>query len=494
MKDKKIKDINTIEPYCVLRAVIRNILMIIMAGIIGFLMSTIVIELTFVPQYASHITFVVTARSGATTYYTDTSAASQAAATFSELLESSLMKKVVAEDLGVNKLTGTIAAEQVAETNLITVTATADNPKDAFLIIKAVEDNYAEVSDYISKATVLRILDNPKVPTVPVNMENTRRNTILFGVACALAMLATIIWMFIQRDTIQNREGAKAKLETKLMAVIPHENNLSGRSRDKKKLSESLLITAPTRSYGFCESVRMVSVRLENEKDKGNSVFMFTSISESEGKSTVSANTAISLCDRGYKVLLIDIDKRKPAQKKILLKENSIFTDFGAMFDDERYTPAEIVDQAFYIRQYGLFALLNNKPYITAIEKLASSRMAEIIRIAKEKYDFVIIDTPPMGYFADSEAMAEYADCSVLVVRQDVVPADDINDGVDTLQAGKAKLLGVVLNDVRYLMPTTSVYGYGYGYGKYGYGFGKKKNMSRYGYGYGNYTVSDDNK
>lgn len=487
MNEEYRNGISTIEPYCVLKTVLHNLWMIIFAGIIGFLAATMVLEVTFAPQYTSSLTFVVTARSGTNTYYTDSNAAKQTAATFSELLQSSLMKRIAARELSMSSLTGDITAEQTGDTNLITVTATADNPKDAFLIIKAVENNYAEVSDYISKTTVLRVLDSPSVSTTASNAENVKSTARICGFGCALLMLAVIIWLFLGRNTVQNREGARTKLDARLIAVIPHEQDrnvkLSKRFGKRGKLSENLVISAPTRSYGFCESIRMISARLEHENENGNSVFMFTSISESEGKSTVSANTAISLCSKGYRVLLIDVDTRKPTQKRMLLKDTDVFMDFGAMFANESFTPKEIIANAYHIKRLGLDTLLNDKQYLSVSDKLMSDRMAEIIKAAKEKYDFVIIDTPPMGYFADSEAMTEFSDASILVARQDVAPAEDINDGIDTLRSGNAKLLGVILNDTRYLFSKTSVYGYG------SYGYGKRK---RYGYGYGNYSA--DNK
>ena len=91
------------------------------------------------------------------------------------------------------------------------------------------------------------------------------------------------------------------------------------------------------------------------------------------------------------------------------------------------------------------------------------------------RLDFVVIDTPPMGMFPDAELLCDMADQSMLVVRQDTIPAADINDCVDALNNSSAHFLGCVLNDMH-----GSDGGYGYGYGR-GYGYGKK-----YGY-YGNY-------
>ena len=78
------------------------------------------------------------------------------------------------------------------------------------------------------------------------------------------------------------------------------------------------------------------------------------------------------------------------------------------------------------------------------------------------------------------ELLSDLSDASVLVVRQDTVPAPEINDAIDALRAGKAEFLGCILNDMAHLTAYSAGYGYGYGY--YGYGYGKK--YDKYGYGH----------
>jgi Mrp family chromosome partitioning ATPase len=86
-------------------------------------------------------------------------------------------------------------------------------------------------------------------------------------------------------------------------------------------------------------------------------------------------------------------------------------------------------------------------------------------------FDFVIVDTPPMGMFPDAEILAEKVDASMLVVRQDYTAACDINDAIDCLRQCKSAFLGCILNDM--LISAHRQYGYG---GRYGYG-------TRYSYG-----------
>ena len=103
-----------------------------------------------------------------------------------------------------------------------------------------------------------------------------------------------------------------------------------------------------------------------------------------------------------------------------------------------------------------------------------------MVALAREQYDYVIIDSPPLGFFSDSELLSDLSDASVLVVRQDTVPAPEINDAIDALRAGKAEFLGCILNDMSHLTAYSAGYGYGYGY--YGYGYCKK--YDKYGYGH----------
>ena len=109
---------------------------------------------------------------------------------------------------------------------------------------------------------------------------------------------------------------------------------------------------------------------------------------------------------------------------------------------------------------------------------LSSASMEALLRQLRV-FDMVIVDTPPMGYFADTEVLIDNVDATMLVVRQDVTAACDINDAVDTLRAAKSRFLGCILNDMTSSVTEGQNYGYGYGYGSYGYGYG----YGNYGYG-----------
>lgn len=105
--------------------------------------------------------------------------------------------------------------------------------------------------------------------------------------------------------------------------------------------------------------------------------------------------------------------------------------------------------------------------------------MAALLERAREQFDYVIIDLPPMSVAPDAEALTEFADAAMLIVRQNGVYATDLNRAIGDLQRGSAKLLGCVINNV-YTTQILSGEGYGTGYGRYG-GYYRYSRYGKYG-------------
>ena len=474
-----------IEPLCVMRLLLRKLWLIAMAALIGVMGVSIVLTCLVSRSYSSTVTFVVTSRSGGSVYYISTSTASTVAAIYSELLQSDVMNETVHEALG-SGVSGTISAQQLGDTNLINVTATSDSPKDALLMIQAVMEHYPELSDYVSSTAVLTVLDTPSVNVVPSRVYNEKKLSALAGLGCGLAMAAALAWLSVSSGTIQNPEGAKQNLDAKILASIPHEKRPGPRLRSPfrakgKRLRENLKISTPTISFAFAESIHRVAAKFEHEHAKGKTVFLFSSVSEAEGKSTLAANTALSLAEKKANVLFIDLDLRRPVQNELLGLDVGQKNELGELLASGE-SPEHILDAIITDPVTGLSSLLSTKSYTDMIELISSRALVDLLEQARVRFDYVIIDSPPLGYFADSELLSDLSDASVLVVRQDTVPAPEINDAIDALRAGKAEFLGCILNDMSYLSAHTSGYGYGYGYG-YGGGYGKYGKYGKYSYG-----------
>ncbi len=204
----------------------------------------------------------------------------------------------------------------------------------------------------------------------------------------------------------------------------------------------------------------------ENEKK----VISVTSTFSGEGKTFNSINLASIFSISGKKTVLLGCDLRKP----------KIFDDF--QINNDRGITTYLIGRAS-LEQIIQKTAYDNIDIITAgpvppnpSELLESKAMSNLIEKMKEKYDVVIIDTPPIGLVTDAVFMMERSDVSIYIVRQDYTTKSALNTLKEVSQIEKIKRLSIVINDMNH--ETGSYYsGYGYGYG-YGSGYG-------YGYGYG---------
>lgn len=466
-----------IEPLCLIRRFLMKAWLIVLAVLIGVMAVSVYLLGDVSRSYSSTATFVVLPRAGSS-FYINISSATQAAESFAELLQSEQMRQIVWDAAG-SQNSGVITATQLEGTNMIRVNVTADTPEDALRTIQALTEHYGVLADYAASEVVLSVMSSPSVSVQEVRTHDPatlRRNA---GLLCGGLMAVLLVWIFLNSETIQNSEGAKNRLDAKLLTSVPHDPQADGLKRRKGKKKRTSILD-PTTSFAFSESIHRISTHLEHQKGKGKSVFLFTSVTESEGKSTVAANTALSLAAKKARVLLVDLDIRRPVQAGILNMKVPADRDLTTLLRAQASVD-QILSAVQVEPRSGLCTLLSQKPYAKAADLLSSVTLGDLIAASRKHFDYIIVDLPPVGYFSDGEVLADLCDASILVVRQDLVPASVINDAIDSLRSGKAELLGCVLNDVRHLLRSSSGYGYGrYGYGKYGYG---KYGYSKYGYG-----------
>lgn len=478
-----------VEPLCLLRLLARKWWLILMAALIGSMITSTTLEHLVTRSYSSSVTFVVTSKSS-NNIVTNNSVAGEVANVYSQLLQSDLMSAMVHESLG--SVPGKITAKQLGKTNFIQVTVSSPSPKDALLLIQAIIENHTEISDYVSSQAVLSPLDAPSVSVSVSNPYNVTKLTRLAFVGCAAGMCALLVLLSLTSGTIQTKEGAKNRLDCQILATIPHEKEAvrrAGLAKGKtpgehlsallrllglergRRVRRDLNVSSPTISFAFAESVYRLAAKFEHAQSRGRKVFLFSSVSEAEGKSTLSANVALSLAEKKARVLFVDLDLRRPVQSEFLGMDVSGGMEFGSMLS-EGTSAQQILDSAVVEPTTGLHSLLSSQSYTQMIELISSPLLAQVLALAREQFDFVIVDSPPLGYFADSEMLSDLCDASVLVVRQDVMPAGEINDAVDALSAGKAEFMGCILNDMQHLVhQSAGGYGvYGSKYGNYGYG------------------------
>ena len=219
--------------------------------------------------------------------------------------------------------------------------------------------------------------------------------------------------------------------------------------------------------------------------DPDKKVILVTSTTSGEGKTFIASNLAVSLALLGKKVVIVGLDIRKPGLNKVFHishKERGI---------TQYLVAPQSTDLRSMIQSSDLSANLHILPGGTIppnpTELLARKSLDDAIELLKKDYDYIVLDTAPIGMVTDTQLIARVADISVYVCRADYTHKNDYQL-INELYANK-RLPGLctVING---LDMKKKKYGYYYGYGKYGryYGYGKKYG---YGYGYGYGDTSD---
>ena len=179
-----------------------------------------------------------------------------------------------------------------------------------------------------------------------------------------------------------------------------------------------------------------------------------TSWSKGEGKSTATVNLAISFAKMGKRVLLVDTDLRRPNLHNLLkISNESGVSDVIGQFNDFSSAVHRDVIPSMDVLTSG--AIPPNPS-----ELLASAQFTELVNQLKEEYDYVIMDTPPLGVVADTLLLKDYVGGYVLVVREKVTTHGDIERALQSIHLADSKVLG-------FLKVGCTLRSRGYGYNKY---------------------------
>lgn len=455
----------------IVRDVKRSLYAILCLAISAGLVSYIFFVKSQIPLYTVQATYVVTAAGYNNSAIQNLNTANEVAYNFSKIVTSSEMQNIIARELGDGKVGGSISANIVEETNLLRLRVTSTDPRRAFLIIRSIMNNQKMILNYLSDRVQLSVLVSPDVPERAGGLGNPTRRALQISLIVLLVLLAAAVALSYFRDTVRSNRDIENKLNERCLGTVGHEEKV--RRRGRKASVSSMLITRPTVSFPYTESIHRISRKVRNRLHKDrHKILMVTSVNENEGKSTIIANLALSLTAAGKNVLLIDLDMRKPSLYKIFEVENQEIDVLGKVLKGE--SDAENLIQV--LSKEKLCVIFNTKEYSRSTELLSGERLKLLLNYLREKFDYILIDTPPMQTVADAEVIAGAAEASLVVVREHQTPVPAILEVLDSLRDSNAKPIGCVLND-SYGNIGQSLGGYQYG-SDYGY---------RYGRGYGKY-------
>lgn len=172
-------------------------------------------------------------------------------------------------------------------------------------------------------------------------------------------------------------------------------------------------------------------------------VIVLTSSKENEGKSVISAEIAKSMAEVNKKTLLIDADMRK----SVMLRRYIATQNFYGL--SEFLSSQAELENVIYNTQNPLFDVIFSGHFPpNPVELLSSDRFNKLLKDAREIYDYIIIDSPPLGSVIDSAVIATQCDGVIMVISSGVVTVKEGLDVKQQLEKSGCKILGAVLNDV----------------------------------------------
>ncbi len=470
MDNKKEQSRNAgIDLYSIVRDVLREWWVIVLLAISVYLMVNLWTEKNYTPEYTTTTVFAVSAKGMNTTLYEDLQSAQATTERFTTVLKSAVFDRKMKEILGGN-IDARKSVRQIESTNLVQITVTAYSAMDAYRFMKAIVENYEEISDYIVKDVVIDFLRQPSVPLAASNQPPGNGLARRMALYAALLLTAYVAFFSYMKDTVKNRREARSKLLAQPLGTVCHEAKRFWRIGERKV--KGRLITNPVMSFRFVETTRMTASRIENRMQRrGIKVLLVTSVAENEGKSTIASNLAISMAQSGKRTLIIDCDFRKPSLMKLFEIPEEEMTDLTEAVLS-RTVPEDLIKPAWVS---NLFLIVNNHATRDVDALSRSGGLESIIHYCRGQFDYIILDMPPIGVAPEVEMFAVHADASLIVVREDMVMTRDINAVITALNNTNASVLGTVLNDDRSGQASGS-YGYGYGYSRqYGGYYGKSK-------------------
>lgn len=204
------------------------------------------------------------------------------------------------------------------------------------------------------------------------------------------------------------------------------------------------VVTLTRPSSVIAEQFRTIRTNIQfSMVDENIKTLVITSARPSVGKSTISANLAVTFAMQGKKVLIVDADMRKPTVHKTFHLPNR---DGLTTLLTER--DIEIKDIAHRLDTEGLYVITSGAIPPNPSELLASNRMNQLMAKFEEVFDLIIFDMPPVFAVTDAQVMASKVDGTIFVIKKDGADKEMITKSKELLDKVKANVIGVVFNRV----------------------------------------------
>lgn len=308
-------------------------------------------------------------------------------------------------------------------------------------------------------------------------------------IAFLLGLIIPFVTLLIRqllRYRIEGHDDVASLTKVPIVADVPMAN--------ESAMTNAGIVVQADKNTQMDEVFRLLRTNVQFMMKENEKTILFTSSISGEGKTFLAANLAVSFALLGMKVILIGCDIRKPALGRLFGTSNQkqgLTNLLRADHVTAENLHKEISDSGV---NPNLDLLLSGPIPPNPTELLTRKSLKDVLDLLSEEYDYIILDTAPVGLITDTLQLTQYANVCCYVCRADYTPKTNLELVESLTRENKLPNACLILNGVDM---SKRKYGYYYGYGRYGkygkYGYGKH-GYGRYGYGnygsYGNYANS----
>ncbi len=348
-----------------------------------------------------------------------------------------------------NRLTSLYNSHSAYEKRMKVIPQLAQTQRELQRKVEVAESTYQTV---LKKVQELQVAENRNAPNarivaqaiVPEKPESGKKLIVIaFGVTFgAFLSTSTVLFLEMRDKSLKTIKEVREVFEYTLLGGIPlSTNKIRSRQSDAELIPPEIAVRDMPHSL-TSERYRMIQANLKFlSSDKVLKTIVVSSAVPKEGKSTVSANLAAAIAQLGRRVLLIDADMRIPSQHHLWQLTNAAGLS-EVLVGQAKFSNA--VDQ-----------VMDNLDVLTAgvrppnpLALLDSKRMASLIEDFSSKYEFIIIDAPPILLTADALTLSQMSDGILLVVRPGVIEYSSASTAQEMLQRSSHNVLGLVVNGI----------------------------------------------
>ena len=359
-------------------------------------------------------------------------------------------------DVSYAQLKGIISAEAVNETEVFRVTVTHPDPVVADKLADAVAYILPKRITNIVEGTSAKIVESSVVASTPSSPSYTK-NTVLGFLLGALLAVMYLVVRELMNVAIRSEDDITQAFKYPVLAAVPDMEVTSkggyyygygSKKPDPNAAKDGTKnrFIGGNISFAAAEAYKLLRTKLQfSFADEQNCrIIGISSALTGEGKSISALNLAYSLAQLDKRVLLIDCDMRRPTvAERLPINRSPGLSDYLS-----GQSNADTLIQLCGIKgdERAFHAIASGRTPPNPMELLSSARMKRTLELLREKYDYIILDLPPVGEVSDALVAAKLSDGMLLVVRQNYCDRVVLSDAIRQFEFVDAKLLGFVLN------------------------------------------------